>query len=333
MFKRLAAATAAFMVMSGSAWAQEVTLKLSFFGPPQDPTYSQTILPWAEAVNEAGKGVVQIDVFPGGALVPGPPAQAKAVSDGVADIGFVVPSYTPGRFPDNEVMELPGVVQNVKESSIAFNRLLQRGLLRGYDDFHVLMVMTTHPYAIHTVDPVSSIGDLAGLKLRAGGPVASAAVTALGATPVGMPIPAVAENISKGVLDGTGAEWNVMYAFRINEVATNHFMMQLGPVPLALVMNKDAYDALPDAAKAILDENAGESLARQFGDVQLGIQTSRLASTQEIDGHNFVFPNDAQQAEIDSIMQGVIDEWTASHPNGATLLAALNEELGKIRAE
>ena len=37
--------------------------------------------------------------------------------------------------------------------------------------------------------------------------------------PVGMPITTVAENISKGVLDGSASDWNVAFAFRIVDVA------------------------------------------------------------------------------------------------------------------
>jgi TRAP-type C4-dicarboxylate transport system substrate-binding protein len=270
------AALIAALALPGFAKAEEV-LKLSFFASPKDPTFSDVLLPWVEAINAEGKGIVRIDTFPGSALVRGPAAQAKAVSDGVADIAWVVPAYTPGRFPDNDVMELPNIIRDVRESSIAFRRLYDRGLLTGYEDFYVPLLATTHPYAIHTVKPVASMNDLKGMKLRAGGPVASAAVTALGAVPIGMPVPAIAENVSKGVLDGTGAEWNVMYAFKIIEVAKNHYMQRLGTVPLTVLMNKDKYNSLPEEARVIIDKHSGEALSRKFGDVHFAIQGKRLA--------------------------------------------------------
>ncbi len=330
--KTLVAAVLASAMMSSGALSEEV-LKLSFFASPKDPTYADVILPWVEAINEEGKGIVRIDTFPGGALVRGPAAQVKAVSDGVADLAWVVPAYTPGRFSDNDVMELPGVIRDVKESSIAFRRLYDRGLLSGYDDFYVPLLATTHPYAVHTVKPVGSMDDLKGMKLRAGGPVASAAVTALGAVPVGMPVPAIAENVSKGVLDGTGAEWNVMYAFKIIEVAKNHYMQRLGTVPLAVLMNGEKYNSLSDEAKAIIDKHSGEALSRAFGDVHFDIQGKRLETTKANSDHTIVMPSEEDAARWDEVMSGVVEEWVGTHPKGQELYSALQEELESIRSE
>lgn len=325
-----ALATATFF---GSAAMAEQVLKLSFFGSPKDPTYSDVLVPWMDAINAEGEGILRIDAFPGGALVRGPAAQAKAVVDGVVDLAWVVPAYTPGRFPDNDVMELSGVFRDVKESSLVFRRLYDRGLLRGYDDFYVPLLSTTHPYAIHTVDPVNTMDDIKGLKLRAGGPVASAAIKALGGVPVGMPVPSIAENISKGVLDGSGAEWNVMYAFKIIEVAKNHYMQRLGTVPLSVLMNKDSYDGLSDEAKALIDKHSGEGLTRKFGDVHFAIQGARLETTRNNPDHTIVMPSDEDVARWDALMKEVNDEWIASHEKGRELFDAVTEELAKIRAE
>ncbi len=120
--------------------------------------------------------------------------------------------------------------------------------------------------------------DLKGMKLRAGGPVASASMKALGVAPVGMPIPAVAENVSKRVLDGSGAEWNVMYAFKIIEVAKNHYMQRLGTVPLTVLFNKDKYESLSAEARAIIDKHSGEALSRKLG---CGILQSRASVWRE----------------------------------------------------
>ena len=330
---KLVVASTLLAASMGTASLAEEVLKLSFFASPKDPTYADVLLPWVEAINAEGKGIVRIDTFPGGALVRGPAAQAKAVTDGVADLAWVVPAYTPGRFPDNDVMELPGVIQNVKESSIAFRRLFDQGMLRGYDDFYVPLLATTHPYAVHTVKPVNTMDDLKGMKLRAGGPVASAAVTALGAVPVGMPVPAIAENVSKGVLDGTGAEWNVMYAFKIIEVAKNHYMQRLGTVPLTVLMNKERYDSLPAEARAILDKHSGEALSRKFGEVHFAIQGKRLETTKAKADHTIVDPDEAEKKRWNEVMNSVVEDWVAKHPKGKELFSALQTELTRIRAE
>ncbi len=330
MYKRMFVAGLALAISAGAAEAQEKTLKLAFFAPPQDPTFKDVIKPWADAVN--AEGVIKIDTFPSGALGRNPRLQLKMVLDGVADMAWHVPAYTPGRFPDNAVMELPNIIRDVKESSIAFRRLHDRGLLRGYDKYYVPLLATTHPYFINTVKPVKKIADLKGLKLRAGGPVASASMKALGAVPVGMPIPAVAENISKGVLDGSAAEWNVMYAFRIVEVAKNHYMARLGTVPLVVLFNRDVYDGLSAKARASVDKHSGLTLSKKFGEVHFNIQGDRLKRTQAKSDHNFVFPDAAAQKEWTSRLEGVTADWLKKDAKNPKLLAALKEELAKVRA-
>ena len=333
MLRYALSALLAVLAVAGPADSQEVTLKLSAFIPDRAPTFAQVIKPWAEAINAEGKGIVKIDLFPGGALGGNPGLQPKMVLDGVADIALVIPAYTPGRFPDNDVMELPRMVNSSSESSLAIYRLYRRGLLRGYEDFYVVLLGTTNPYAIHTKRPVKTMDDMKGMKLRAGGPVASAAMRTLGVAPVGMPITEVAENVSRGVIDGSAGDWDVMYAFRIIEAAKHHYMAAaLGTVPVAVLMNRNVYEKLPASAKAIIDKHSGEAMSRRFGVVHDGIQKSKHEETMKAVDHTMVFPPEGELARLDATLQPVIDKWVKDHPNGEKLLAALKEELVQIRA-
>ncbi len=48
-----------------------------------------------------------------------PPQLLSQVRDGVADIVYTLPGYTPGRFPTSEVFELPFVTTNHEASARA----------------------------------------------------------------------------------------------------------------------------------------------------------------------------------------------------------------------
>jgi len=331
MRKTLAAAAVIVFATIGAANAQQ-TFKISCFCPAPDPTWKDVIQPWIDQVTKEGAGVIKMEGYAGGTLQKNPALQVKIVQDGVAEGAWVVPAYTPGRFPDVDVMELPGVIHNVKESSIAVYRLYKKGLFRGFDEFYVPLMTTTHPYSIHTNFPVNQIEDLKGKKLRAGGPVAGNAVKALGAVPVGMPVTDIAESISRGVLDGTAAEWNVMNAFRIIDVAKHHYMAPIGTVPLSVLISKKAYDGLPAKGRELLDRTSGEVLSRKFGDVHLKIQDVKLEETKKMAGHSIVAPDAAATKKWDATMKPVIDEFVKTHPNGQKLYDALVTELKAIRA-
>ncbi|MEO1285067.1 MAG: C4-dicarboxylate ABC transporter, partial [Pseudomonadota bacterium] len=100
---KFAARTASAAIMAatlgGAALAQEVTLKMHQFLPPQANVPKLILMPWAERVMEASQGRIQIDHFPAMQLGGKPPELASQVVDGVADIVWTVAGYTPGRFP------------------------------------------------------------------------------------------------------------------------------------------------------------------------------------------------------------------------------------------
>ena len=123
-----------------------------------------------------------------------------------------------------------------------------------------------------------------------------------------------------------------MYAFRIVDVAKNHYMARLGTVPLAVLMNKKKLDSLPAKAQEIIRKHSGASLSQKFGDVHFNIQAEKLAITKKRKGHNFVFPTAAELAEWDKTLKPVVDDWVKKHPKGKELFSALNEELVKYRA-
>jgi TRAP-type C4-dicarboxylate transport system substrate-binding protein len=332
MIAKIAILGVALGVLSGAVNAAPMTLKLAYFGGPKNPTWGKVIAPWADDVVAASKGTVKIDKFPGGTLGRNPRVQVKLVLDGVTDMAFFVPSYTPGRFPDTQVMELPGLFNNSAESGVAIWRMYKAGLLRGFDKFKVLMLVTTHPYSMHTKTPVRSISDLKGMKVRAGGPVAGATIRALGAIPVGMPIPTVAQNISKGIISGSASDWNVLYAFRIVDVAKNHYMALLGAVPIGVIMSKAKWDTLPAAAKAAFDKYSGEAIARRNGAVNAVVQAALEAKTRKNPQHTFVDLNAAAKKKWADTVNPVIEQWAGKHPNGRVLLRTLKKEVAAVRA-
>ena len=89
---------AVISVCSAAAHAQPVKLKFAIFSPDKEATFLSVFKPFAEAVNKEAAGQVEIDLFPNGALGRSPVQQAQMVLDGVADIAWVIASYTPGRF-------------------------------------------------------------------------------------------------------------------------------------------------------------------------------------------------------------------------------------------
>ena len=122
MDRRRFLATAAAMpaaALLGSKLARaEDHLKWAVFTPDSEVTFRTVMKPFAETVQRETKNAVVFDLFPNGALGRNPGQQPQMLLDGVADLAWVVQSYSPGRFPDTEVLELPGMFKDMRESSL-----------------------------------------------------------------------------------------------------------------------------------------------------------------------------------------------------------------------
>lgn len=319
---------------AAAPWAQAdaIVLKYGWHGPATEPTYVTSMEPFGKAVTADSGGTVKVQMFPGGTLGKDPSGQVKYLQDGVLDIAFLIPSYTPGRFPDNGVFELPGLYNNATEASLAMWRMFQKGMLRGYESLQVLQLATTYPNLIHTREPIKTVDELKGKKLRVSGPVAGDTVRALGAVPVGLPVTQAAESISRGVVDGSVQDWNTYAAFRLTDAAKFHLAVPLGQAPMLVAMTKDRFDSLPQPAKAALLKHGNEKLVREVAGLHDRITAQWRERVKTESGHVVTTLSEADTKLFQSKVQPVIESWAASHPRGKELLAAAQQELVAIRA-
>jgi TRAP-type C4-dicarboxylate transport system substrate-binding protein len=254
------------------------------------------------------------------------------LSGGVFDITWAIPAYTPGKFPDRGLFELPGLFKDAHEASATIWRMYEKGLLPGYEELHPLAFGGVSPYGIHSGKKIESIDDLRGLKIRAGGPVHSATIKALGATPIGMPITSAAESLSRGVLDAAETEWFGVKAFRFYDVTKYHFELSLGSNYAVLTMDKKRFDSLPANAREALDSLGGEKLSRQFGMLHLNLAKAIRGAAEKDPGHYVVYPSDADLKKLAAVQRSVIDDWAAKTPSGAKMLSDLRAVLKDVRA-
>ena len=131
-----------------------------------------------------------------------------------------------------------------------------------FGDIHVIAVHVHGPGIIHKKGgPIESTADLNGLKLRGPSRQANALLETLGATPVGMPVPAFPEALSKGVVDGGVIPFEVVPGLKVHELTDSHTGISgdraLYNTFFIWGMNKAKYDSLPDDLKAVIDANSG----------------------------------------------------------------------------
>src|SRR5262249_29176737 len=125
-------------LLPAAALAEPITLTATFFSSDRSAIYSALIKPFVEAVNQDGPRLIEFEVHFSGAFGKGLAQQPQLVSDGVADIALIAPGYDEKRFPDNAVMELPGLFRDAGEAGSVYGRLIAARAVTGFDDYYVI---------------------------------------------------------------------------------------------------------------------------------------------------------------------------------------------------
>lgn len=322
---------AAALLLPATA-SPQTELKFASFPPPPGALNADVLGPWVKEVNASLGGAAVVRLFAGGTLGRDPVQQLKLVRDRVADIAYVVMGYTPGEFPDSTVFELPFLIENSLEGSLAHWRMVERGLLRGYDKAKFLGAFTIPPQSLHTSFKLSRIEDLKGQKIRSAGPYQSAAIELLGGTAVsGIPVSGAAEALSRGVVQGVLSDWNGMIAFRIADAAKFHFEVPIGTAAAGVFMNLEAYNALPAAARAAIDKHSGAALSRLHGVEFDKRYRENFEKTRPQKEHTFVVPSAAEREAIRQKLQPITDKWIQETADGRRRYDALLSILDEVR--
>ena len=314
MFWQAGVAAFLLVLMTLAATAQEVTLRMHQFLPPQANVPAHILIPWAEKVEADSDGRIKVDVFSAMALGGKPPELIGQARDGVVDIVWTLPGYTPGLFPRTEVFELPFMATTAEATSRAYWDLFEAEMKdTDFADFNVIATWVHGPGVIHAKgDGVRSLDDMSGTTLRAPTRIINGLLDTLGATPVGMPVPAIPESLSKGVIDGAVIPWEVAPSLKVHELVDTHTEFEgeqmLYTATFVLAMNKQSYERLPDDLKAVIDANSGGDVSASFGSImeEYDVPGEQAAADR---GNTIVAIEGEELAKWQTASQPVIDNW------------------------
>ena len=299
---------------ASTASAQEVTLTMHQFLPPQANVPKLILDVWADNVEAASEGRIKIDRFPSMQLGGRPPELMDQAIDGVADIVWTVVGYTPGRFPRTEVFELPFMMTNARAASRAYWEMFDSHMRdEDFKDVEILGTWVHGPGIIHTNKEVRAPEDMEGLKVRGGSRLVNSLLEKVGAEPVGMPVPAVPEGLSKGVIDGTTIPWEVTAALKIPELVGNHTEFTgnaLYVLTFVLAMNKDRYEGLPEDLRKVIDDNSGVEFSVFAG----GVMEDSDAPARKLaaDNGNNIVTLTAEESQVwQEVAAPIYAEWVA----------------------
>jgi TRAP-type transport system periplasmic protein len=333
MKRFLAAIATVFVLGAATARAEESNLIFATGSPAGSEVSEEFFRPFAEKLNAAGKGVLHIDFREGSAISDPAKAYDRVTTDAI-QIGFMLPNLVAGKFPRTQVVTLPYVAGNLSEySSPALWRLYAHGALaKEYDQVRVLAIATINQASIHMLKPLPSPTALAGNKIMVTSKTAADVITRLGGAPISLPPFQVYEALLRHTVDGTVTGWPSFQPFKLIEVTTYHIDAPIGSSIAVVFMAKSKYDALPAAARAIIDANSGEGASRDFGRMWDTVAERARQLIKKTPGQQLIVPSDADATDMKKKTAPVIDDWLAATPDGRETLDQFNAALAAISA-
>ena len=242
---------------TGASSQKPIEFSYSVFFPPSH-IQCKMAEEWAQAIESRAGGRVKITIYPGGTLTKAPQCY-EGVINGLSDLGMSCLSYTRGRFPLLEGLDLPLGYPDGKVATRVVNEAVAKYAPAELQDVHVLYMHAHGPGILASRKDVRTLADMKGLKVRATG-LSAKIVESLGGTPVAMSQPETYESLQKGVVDATLCPMETLKGWKQGEVIrsvtdTKHIGYT---TTMFVVMNKNKWNNLPADLQQVFTEVSAE---------------------------------------------------------------------------
>ena len=311
------AAAAALGVPTLQGFAQQsVTLKFHTFMAPQSNVWLTMHKPWMDKVEKDSGGRIKFEGYPAMQLGGTPVQLYDQARDGVVDVIWTLPGNTAGRFPRIEVFELPFVMNNAEATSKAYWEYVQTNAADEFKETQVIALHVHGPGMFHSANKqIKTAADLKGMKVRGPTRQVTKLLGALGATPVGMPLPQIPDALSKGTVEACVIPWEVVPSVKVHELTKFHSVFAptspaLYTTTFVMAMNKAKYESLSPDLKKIIDANSGLATSAWLGKTQQGNDPiGRKAAADR--GNTITTFSAAETADFTKVAGALDDEWMA----------------------
>ena len=243
--------------LAGEAFAADVTWNVSLWGNRRAFTENVEFL--AERVAKESNGRFEIKLHYGEALSK-TRENLDGISIGAFEMAQICASYHADKNPTLTVLELPflGVSDLETEARVSMKLYQQDAVKKDLARWNAIAFMPSPMPQYNFIgkgDAPTSIKDFDGMRVRALGGIGEL-MRAIGAVPTTVTAAETYQAIESGTVRAASFAPHAHLSFKTVEVG-NWWTANMNPgtVQCPVVMNTDAYAALPDDLKKILDDS------------------------------------------------------------------------------
>ncbi|ACB35478.1 TRAP dicarboxylate transporter, DctP subunit [Leptothrix cholodnii SP-6] len=294
----------ASLCVSGSAWAQQQSMRLAHGLNDKHPVHLAMVR-FAELAKQKSNGEIDIKVFPNGTL-GGERETLEQVQNGVLELTKASASPLETFAPEYKVFNLPFVFRSKEHFFKVLDGQVGESILAASKSrgFIGLTFYDSGSRSFYAKKPINTPDDLKGLKIRVQqSPTTIKMVQALGAAPTPMAWGEVYPALQSGVVDGAENNITALTTGRHGEVSKFYSMTEHQMVPDVLVISSAKWDSLKKPQQDALRQAAHESFVYQRGLWAEAEKTEAVAAEKL--GVKISMPN--KQAFIDKV-KPMLDE-------------------------
>jgi len=317
----------------------------TFSVPWTRPIANKVIEKFAEDVNKATGGQVEIKVYLDG-LLGNHDETFHGIQDGSITMGILSPYVN--LVPGGILNWMPWTISSWKAAEMAFDHNdgpLYKITEEAYNEvgMHVLFHVGQGAYGIgNIVRPIRTKADFKNLKMRVSG--STSFVRALqnmgegtGMTVVTLPWADLYSALSRGVVDGNWDMWPSLVDERHYEVLKYYSDLNFGWDNQNVAINMDVWKKLPDELKAKIEKVAVEGQA--YSNKLHSESEAEYIKKVEGSGCKIVRLTDEERAafraesNMPEVWKELCDPWLEKHYPGQNMSEKLQKQLADIEAK
>jgi len=293
----LAAMTMSMMV--SAVWAEDypkMKLRYANFLPANTPRSKVDIFV-ANELTKRTNGRIQVEIYHSETLGQ-TTEMIDLVGGGAVDFGNFPDAYNFSRLPMNAFFNTPIIYRdNVIAAKMAKLGYQTQSKVREdmqKNNLHPIFFSALNAYRLISKNPIRTLEDIKGLKIRTFGAVNPKMFKALGAVPVSMVVTDAYEGLKRGTIDAVYLTWTGFYVFKLFEAAKYISDVNFGAISgYQTYVNLDLWKSWPPKLKTLFNQITLE--AEQLSDNTVGEFDQKALALMIAAGAELIHFEDQQQ--------------------------------------
>lgn len=307
--------TLAVAALALPAFGTTVQASTSFiansFYDQQQPFSRFGYIEWAETVKELSNGELQPEVYTGTVLLA-PRASLQGIQDNIAQVAHHAAIYTPSEMPvANAIQELgfnfsDPLISVLAVADFSLNNPVQ---LTEWEELNIVYLgaYNTPPYILMCREPVRTLEELRGKRIRTAGSTVSVWVEEAGGTPVNVPSSEMYSGLDRGSLDCATNAVNDLIDRSLWEVAEHTTLLPTGMYWSGPQwgFNSDFWAGLSDEHRNVFKRASAKAMTRMVAQYMSSAEAAMEEARSK--GSNIYEPGDDLMASVESFREKALE--------------------------